>query len=49
MATEDVSRLVVSIIAIAALVLMMTLVRGTQTHSRYQNDTPPSAHIEVVA
>ncbi len=48
MATEDVSRLVVSIIAIAALVLMMTLVRGTQAHSRY-GDAPVSAAIEVIA
>ena len=43
---EDVSAWVVAIIAIAALVLMLTLVRGTQAHSRYE-DAPVSALIEV--
>ena len=37
-----------AIIAIAALVLMLALVRGTQAHSRY-HDAPVSAHIGVIA
>ena len=45
---EDVSAWVVGIIAIAALVLMLTLVRGTQAHSRY-HDAPVPAMIEVLA
>ena len=45
---EDVSAWVVAIIAIAALVLMLTFVRGTQAHSRY-GDAPVSALIEVIA
>jgi hypothetical protein len=48
MDTENVSGWVIAIIAIAALVLMLVLVRGTQAHSRYR-DAPISAHIEVVA
>ena len=38
----------IGVIAIAALVLMLTLVRGTQAHSRY-DDAPVSALIEVIA
>ena len=48
METDDVSAWVIAIIAIAALVLMLVLVRGTQAHSRYR-DAPVSAHIEVIA
>ena len=46
--SEDVSAWVVAIIAIAALVLMLALVRGTQSHSRY-DDAPVSTLIEVIA
>ncbi len=48
MEREDVSGWVMAIIAIAALVLMLALVRGTQAHSRY-HDAPVSAAIEVIA
>ena len=48
MDTENVSGWVIAIIAIAALVLMLALVRGTQAHSRYR-DAPVPAFIEVVA
>ena len=48
MDTDDVSAWVVAIIAIAALVLMLALIRGTHTHSRYR-DAPVSAAIEVIA
>ena len=48
MQAQDVSGTVVAVIVIAALVLMLTLVRGTQAHSRYE-DAPVSAHIEVIA
>lgn len=46
--SEDVSAWVIAIIAVAALILMLALVRGTQAHSRY-DDAPVSAHVEVIA
>jgi hypothetical protein len=46
--SEDVSAWVIAVIAIAALVLMLALVRGTQAHSRY-GDAPVPAFIEVIA
>ena len=46
--SEDVSALVIAVITIAALVLMLALVRGTQAHSRY-GDAPVQAFIEVTA
>jgi hypothetical protein len=48
MQAEDVSGTVIAVIVIAALVLMITLVRGTQAHSRY-DDAPVSVRVEVVA
>jgi hypothetical protein len=45
---EEVSGWIIAIIAIAALVLMLALIRGTQSHSRYR-DAPVSAAIEVIA
>jgi hypothetical protein len=45
--SEDVSAWVIAVIAIAALVLMLALVRGEQAHSRY-DDAPVSALIEVI-
>lgn len=46
--SEDVSAWVIAIIAVAALVLMLALVRGTQAHSRY-DDAPVSARVQVIA
>jgi hypothetical protein len=46
--SQDVSAVVVAVIAVAALVLMLALVRGTQAHSRY-DDAPVSGRIEVIA
>ena len=48
MATGNVSAWVVGVIVIAALALMITLVRGTPAHSRY-DDAPVSAVMEVIA
>jgi hypothetical protein len=48
MEREDVSGWVIAVIAIAALILMLALVRGTQAHSRYR-DAPVPAFIEVIA
>ena len=46
--SEDVSAWVVAIIAIAALVLMLALVRGNQAHSRY-HDAPVQAAVVRLA
>jgi hypothetical protein len=48
MERQDVSGWVIAIIAIWALVLMLALVRGTQSHSRY-HDAPVPAFIGVIA
>jgi hypothetical protein len=45
--SEDVSAWVVAIIAIAALVLMLALVRGNQAHSR-DDDAPVDAAAVVL-
>ncbi len=48
MERQNVSGWVIALIAIVALVLMLALIRGTQTHSRYR-DAPVSALIGVIA
>jgi hypothetical protein len=48
MRAQDVSGTVIAVIAIAALLLMIIFVRGTDSHSRY-DDAPASAAIEVIA